>query len=307
MAIFKPVTPAQPDKAQYTGEALQLSPRLTRPIYEKMFGEQPPPYDPAKRIKRWFFTDVLTGSTDQSNAMVEFQTFNDKTGKFETIAMTNQEAATPNLPGTYVYEKWVNPPETAAKLQVINGLGNVQTAGQNGEAFIDKMILDAVVGEAAKQLGIAISTAESVVLSPFYIVYGAETRRKMNVILPSGEKLDGADFVKKRFAEGVFAPGKWSLNSANQPVFTADVPVTGEQDVRPEIPIPVRSLLPNEKVESRLDFAAGLLYCIARADVSDPAPTSAPASGGLTAEQVAALNRIDAGVTKISKFLGQEG
>lgn len=301
MAEFKPVTPAQPDKAQYTGEALQLSPRLTRPIYEKMFGEQAPPYDPERRIKRWFFT-----TTGEPSAMTEFTTFNDKTGVFETIAMTNQEAATPNLPGTFVYEKYVNPIATAAQLQVINGLGQVQTAGQTGINLVDPMILDAVVGEAAKQLGIAIVTAESVVPKPFYMVYGAETRRKMNVVLPSGEKLDGAKFVEARFIKGVFAPGKWSLNTAGQPVFTPDVPADGEHDLRPEVPVPVRALLPNEKVESRRDFAAGLVYYIARTDVSDPAPTL-QAGGGLTAEQAAALTRIDAGVAKIARFLGQEG
>ncbi|MEN6535359.1 MAG: hypothetical protein ABFD89_16970 [Bryobacteraceae bacterium] len=306
MAEFVPQVPAQPDKATYQATELQLSPRLTRDIYQKMFNEQAPAYDPARRIKRWFFTNTVSGSTDQSGVMVEFKVFDDKTGKFETIAMTAKEAATPNLPGTVVYEKYVNPTATVAQLQVINALGQVMLAGQTGMNLVEPMLLQSVVDEAAAQLSIALVVEESTVPSPFKLVYGSETRRKMNVVLPSGQKIDGPSFVANRFAKGIFAPGKWSLNSDNQPVFTPDVPVDGEQDVRPEVSIPVRSLLPNEKVESRLDFAAGLIYYIARTDVSDPTPTPST-GGGLTAEQAAALTRIDASVTKIAKFLGTEG
>lgn len=241
MANFNPVVPTQPNKEQYGVDQLYTSPRLTRPIYEEMFGEQAPAYDPKRQIKRWFFTNVLEGSVDPTNELCEVTVYASK-DTIRKITMTKADCASVNLPGVYVYPKYNNP--TSSFAVVLGPMGDRQPIG--GQTLVDLTKAKYVVDEMNAALHSNYKLVAAEVPYSWTIVWGFESRRRMNIT--NGENLfDAAAILESRFAKGLGAPGSWVDQGLNGPAFIPDVPADGAQDVRPEIPMPCRELLANEK------------------------------------------------------------
>lgn len=280
MPQCNPVIPAQPKEARYGIDKLYTSPRLTRATYKELYGEEAPPYDPAKQIKRWFFTDKA--ATYAPGDTVEVTVYDPTTRTICPWYMTASDYATPNLPGLTSYPKWENPVASPA---VIVGPTELRLAG-NTLVYPDQA--KAVAAEINAALGTefeAVEVAEKP--GPWKVVYNSEPRRQM-LIGPH----DAALILADRYEKGVGSPGKWSLNSTGGPQFEPDVPLDGEQDLRPEIPMPCRALLPNERFAT-VTFG-GMGGVIERTDIV-PA-TSVTMSGGLTTEQDQMLRDILAGV-----------
>ncbi len=295
MPISNPVIPAQPDEARYGVEKLFTSPRLTRAVYQEMHGEQAPAYDPKRQIKRWFFTDVLEGSTDPANELCEIQVWDSTKKVIRKMAMTKREAATPNLPGVLVWPKYVN---TVATLAVVVGPDGDRLQ-ISGETLVDLTLARSVVSEINAQCGTAFALAAAGDPWPWKIVWGMEPRRRMNISNGNAE-FDAAAVLSNRFAKGVGSPGRWSLGSDGGPGFVPDVPIDGEQDVRPEVQMPCRSLLPNERFETVTFGGRGGL--VVRTDLTQHEP--APGTGQLTTAQDTILKQIAADTTAIRTSMG---
>ncbi len=295
MPISNPVIPAQPNEGRYGIERLYTSPRLTRAVYEEMYGEQAPAYDPKRQIKRWFFTDVIEGSSDPANELCEIQIWDSTKKVIRKMTMTKDEAATPNLPGAIVWPKYVNPVATLAVIVGPDG----ERLQLSGETLVDLTLAKPVVTEINTQCGTTFTLTAAGDPWPWKIVWGLEPRRRMNISNGSTE-FDAAAVLRNRFGKGVGSPGQWTISSDGGPVFVADVPVDGEQDVRPEVPMPCRALLANERFEE-VTFA-GMGGVVVRTDLTQDEP--APGTGQLTAAQDTILKQIGADTAAIRKSMG---
>jgi len=280
MPTCNPIIPAQPKEARYGIEKLYTSLRLTRAMYKEIYGEEAPAYDPKRRIKRWFFTDRVSDSPDTN--LLSVPVWDATTRTIREMGMKESEVATPNLPGAASYRKYVNPASTSA---VIVGPDAGDKLEINGATLVDPVVAKSVVDEINAALGTAYELKEVAAVWPWNIAYGAEPRRQMKMA-----EWDMAAILKNRFAAGVGAPGRWQDQGALGPVFVPEVPNDGEQDLRPEIPMPCRALLPNERIESGF----GGLISIVRTDLTVDEP--APGTGALTAEQDKLLRGIAAAV-----------
>ncbi len=295
MPISNAIIPAQPNEARYGVERLFTSQRLTRAIYQETYGEQAPAYDPKRQIKRWFFTDVLEGSADPANELCEIQVWDGTKKAIRKMTMTKKDAATPNLPGAIVWPKYAN--STATPAIVVGPEGDRITL--NGASLVDLTLARSVVAEVNAQLGTGFALVAAGNPWPWKIVWGVESRRRMN-ISNGTQEFDAAAILVDRFKRGVGSPGQWSLGPDGGPVFTPDAPIDGEQDVRPEIPMPCRSLLPNERFET-VTFG-GMGGVVVRSDLTQN--ETAPGTGQLTAAQDAILKQIALDTAAIRKSMG---
>lgn len=280
MIVSKPVVPEQPGVALYPPDKLELFPRLTRATYQEQYGTAPAAWDKSRRIKRWFDTSVLENfSGDPENEVVAYDVFDAKseTGT-RRMVLTVAEASTPNLPGKMVYPKYVVAPTPALIVTPVTG----ETQGLNSNticAYREAVALAAELGLGPD------AVRESALGGLFRVEWNGEERRAW-VIAWRGENLQVSLLLKLKYANGVGAPGRWNLD-ATSPTWMSEAQETGEQDTRPEVPIPVRKLLPGEKVASGF----GGLMMIQREDLSE-------------SPEDEMLKRIDMRVEAIAKYLG---
>jgi hypothetical protein len=285
MANTTQSNPPQPNEARYGIERLFPCPRLTRAIHLQTFGEEAPSYDPTRRIKRWVLPVPSDCKTpDRSMRLVDV--WDPTLKEISQIAMTVAEAAQPNLPGAVSYPKYMPTETTAARMVGSNG-----AQGINGTALADPAAAAAIAGEINRDLGIQVSVQKVSDPWPWVIVWGSETRRNLTLVTASGQSWDAATLLGQRFAAGIGAPGRWVQGGAGV-TFVPDTPQTGEMDLRPEIPMACRPLLPNERLE-----VSPFGVAVVRTDLTQDQP--APGTGSLTAAQDAILNKVGKDVTEI--------
>lgn len=279
--ISKPKTPAQPPLAVYGVDQLQLFPRLTRASYQEMYGEQAPAWERERRIKRWFDTSVLDHENGAPQTrIVAYDVFDPALGAITRLEMTAEEASKPNLPGAVVYPKHSVAPTPA----VIRSLVTGEEWPLNPALLCEHFEAAALAGE----LGLpASAVGETTFGGPHYRYrWNGETRR-LWVVHWRNEKLQAAALLARRNEFGVGAPGRWELSGA-EPVWLPEAPGdTGEHDPRPEMPIPVRRLLPGEKFRQ----AFGGVWMVVRTDLTPP-----------TQDEL--LGRIDRGVSRLLDHFG---
>lgn len=294
MPINRPIIPAQPTEARYGIEKLYTCPRLTRAIYGEMFGEQAPAYNSKERIKRWQDKSVLEGLLDPANFPVKVLVYV-APDNLRWLTMTALEAATPNLPGVTVWPKYVNPVATPTVIVGPDG-DRLQISG---ETLVDLLLARFVVNEINATLSPTFSLVPASAPWPWNIVWGLELRRRMNFSNGKNE-FDAALILKGRFANGLGSPGAWALGPDGGPRWTSETPIDGEQDLRPEIPMPCRPLLENERFET-VTFG-GMGGVIVRTDLTVNEP--APGTGQLTAAQDAMVRQTALDTAAIRKHLG---
>jgi hypothetical protein len=249
---------AQPPLARYSLAELELFPRLTREGYRERHGEQAPAWDKTRRIQRWFDTAALEGEGDPRERMVSYEVFDAAKGEFRTMRMTAWEAGTPNLPGVVSYPKYVVAPTRAVLRSVIDGTETPLNPNYLCELEEARQV--------ARELGVDEGgVRQSDFGGPWRHVWNGETRRLWTVEW-KGMRLQASVLLMMRHQQGVGAPGHWDVSGA-EPVWIAEVQGdTGERDPRPEMPIPVRRPLANERLEQGL----GGLWTVVRTDLSPP-------------------------------------
>lgn len=295
MPVNKPVIPVQPKEQRYSIEKLYLTPRLTRESYLQMFGEEASFYNPARRPKRWFLTDILDGSEDPANELVQYQVWDPVKKAIVSIVMTKLEAATPNIPGEVKFQEYVNSEITVAQMVGPTVEGAEGVIPLNGKTLADPTLAEYIAKEIEKDTGVKYKVQLNPDPWPWKIVYGSETRRSLSLVR-GNEIYSAAMLLEQRFRNGLKYPGKWKIDSVAGPVFYPDTIYTGLDDTRPEVPVPVRPLYPNERIETT-PFGS----TVVRIDLSQNEP--APGTGSLTAAQDKMLKQISEDVAFIKAKL----
>ncbi|KKM06409.1 hypothetical protein LCGC14_1744260 [marine sediment metagenome] len=257
MNIFTP-TAAEifpPDLEIYPVAMLALFPRLTRAKYRQHTGEQAPPWEPSRRIKRW--ADRTLGEADPDGAY-PVRWYQVEAGEiaWKETTITNAEAAALNLPGQYDYPKWDPAP-----------VGGFQASNYDGSR--QQVDVDAVsTREQAEILSAELNglgVEEHSLDGPFYFWFEpSEKRRIWWVKLSGGGKIFAGRLLKKQYVNGVGAPGRW-IRSERVPWWKSGLDeIPEEWDARPEIPIPMRALEANERLQ--LGFGGAIQVVTAESD-----------------------------------------
>lgn len=254
----------QPDSPMYPISSLYGYRVFDRASYLQAFGEQAPRFDPAKPVKSWFATDGKT----------HFTAFDSNKKQTVDVTLTAAEAASVNLLGAFTYPKYTPPSNVAT----FNFFGTSITIN-DPTRFVRQQDAEAI----AKEVGGTVKEHAADNANSFPFTYANQDSKIYDVVLPSGKVLDCANLIAQRFQAGRGAPGKWSADFVK---FTPDVQVTEPPPgAPPEIPIPIRALLPNEEIVSGLFGAV-----VARKDKK----IVSPGGGSFTDEDRKTLQEVHA-------------
>lgn len=274
----------QPDEAYYPIDRLYLFERHDRASWERTFGSQAPPFDPKRQRKYWADVEALDRVSSPKDT-VEYTYFDFGSRTFATLRLPAQEAATPNLPGRYIYPEY-DPAPTAAVVRNPDG----------GASPINPVML--ATREQAeslrRELGGTSVVENTLSEGPFRIDWQGEQRRMW--LIRIGERLYSAGLLlARKYRYGVGAPGSWSFAENGQPVWTPEPQETGENDSRPEVPMPCRQLLPNEALYLGNPFKV-VVY---RTDRESEFNRPDAAQAGFPPDLRATIERIDANLQQL--------
>lgn len=255
----------------------QIKEQFNRETYKAKFGNEPPTYDAALPPKSW----VGSGS---------FKVFSDAGGNAaiaDLVIPPIQDGV--NLPGRKSYPTWAPAPTTA-----MTGAASGNSTSVNPAYLSTKADAEALMAELN---GSSLYDEGDSAFPPFKISYPADETRRMWAFVANGRPVVAGSLLMQKYAHGVGAPGKWDLSQGepawDSEALTSDPPVT----LSP-VPVPV-------------DIPAGAIFVpggpfggwqVKLAGEADPG--SAPAAGGLTADQAAALHRVDAYLRKLATMNG---
>lgn len=275
-----PVVPEPPNQVEYPTAALNLFPRMTRALFLQTFGEEAPDWDKTQRIKRWADTSLLDNpNIDPDTYIVPYMFFDVDSQNVTTVkrmTMTARQAAAINLPGLHSYPKFINPSTSTAVIISPEGDRSPMGGDQLSTADQAKVLLADFPGSTTAQNGI----------TGYSIQWNDEQRRNYEITF-NGDTHNVALMIKQRYAQGVGSPGHWVMTGSS-PVWVSEVLNQEPQDLRPEIPMPIRALKPFETIKSGI-FSGALIH---RTDLQDPNAPAPSGGAGLTAEQDARLKDI---------------
>jgi hypothetical protein len=275
--ISQPVTPSQPNLIAYGIQALALFTTFTRDTYQAAFGIQAPAWDPTRLRKTWF--DSTVDTSNPANVTVykilgRDQNFN---WAITEMVMLSSEAASANLPGALTYPAYVITPSEVTRAGT--GINPLYLSLES-----DAQALMAVVGGT----GLLDEGSGGGV---FPTVYPANEPRRLWDIVFEGHPVNVGALLALEYANGIGAPGSWDSSSGEPVWIPAPAAPTGLDDVRAPRDMPVRDLLPNEKIQ------AGLMgVSILRTDLQQQANEQA---GQFTPDDRATLQQIYQIVSKL--------
>ncbi len=272
--VSQPVIPPQPNQEVYGVQELALFKSYTRDTYRTAFGVEAPPWDPSRPKKTWFDSSVDGAS------MVTYRIVGmDQSGHWmlQPLAIATQEAGTVNLPGSVSYPPYVVAP--TATTRAGSGINPIYLSLES-EA---RALLATLGGDGLLDEGVT---------PVFPVVYSPDEPRRLWALLFKGKPVSVGALLLNRNANGVGSPGQWDT-SGSEPVWVPAPPAsTGLNDVRPPRPMPVRDLLPNEKLQ------AGLMgVSVVRADLQKQSDEQ---SGQFTADDRATLQHIYQVVSRLA-------
>jgi hypothetical protein len=217
----------KPDLAQYPLSTLLLFAELTREEYEAKYGEQPPAFDPNKPPKLWFDTSERAGN------YTRYTISRDQKVSFLAYTMTNELAASVNLPGAYRYPRYEIAP-TDAIVVIMSADGSTVArlpvpAGQLATLEQATRLAAALGGTVEEDAGWFASSVQ----------WGTETRRLYSIVV-NGHKHNAGVLLQQQNANGIGAGGSWvedgrGLNWAPRAQITA--PLDPEVQA---VPVPCR-------------------------------------------------------------------
>jgi hypothetical protein len=282
MPTSTPQIPPQPEAPEYPISALRLFERLTRRSYFERFKEQAPPFDPGRPPQHWFDT------SERGDLDYKYNGFSE--GTIRVLAIPAYAARTPNLPGPYSY------PEYRVKITPAVEIlpdGTVQDISPFRLSTLDqaKEIAHEILADLGDH-GHHMIQENPIHKGGLYTIdWRGESRRIWQVVF-NGQPLNVGQLLRRKFREGVGAPGHWDTGDDSLPPselvadtiprlkWVVEVPNTGEDDHRPEVPIPLRALLPDETIVKVNQFGIEK-YMVTR----EGSQLRRPAGGGLTEEQ----------------------
>lgn len=280
--VSLPVTPAEPAAESYSILDLALFKSYSRESYRAAFGVDAPPYDRSRRQKSWF--DSSVSSSAQNRTVSYHVATRDQNGSeiLQQVVMPAEEAATVNLPGAVQYPPYVVAPTLATR----------------GGSILNPVYLSLESDAEALMTELGGSSLQQEEFPPFTPDYPADEPRRPWEFLLRGQLYNVGALLARRNAQGIGAPGHWDLSSP-APVWVPDPNgLAGADDARPPWEMPLRDLLPNEKLGT--DFMG--IPCVQRTDLQQAADE---ASGKFTADDRATLRLIYQAISQaISKLPG---
>ena len=265
-------------KAFYPISELYRFELFDRDSYKAKFGSQAPPYDPSRRIKRWFDPQA----PGEMYNYYRYRYFDFDAREFRDAEITVGEARTINLPGRYDWGKYEVHPTPA----MIVGPPPSVPQKLNPELLSDRADAEYF---AASWKGEVVE--DSPKEGPFRIDWFNETRRIYEIRMPDGQQYNVGLLLKAWHSAGYGAPGKWEMTPFG-PVWKPDPQYDGSNDCRPEVPVPCRELGPNEELH-----ITPFGVTVYRTDVESPYnPTIS-----FEAKVLAALQRIEAALRDLRR------
>jgi len=228
----------------YSVSDLNLFQTYDRAQYASVFGEQAPPFDPARPAKAWRDVSVpcVVGTS------TSYTVFNSTTAKFEPLSIPSCDAGRVNLPGKYEYPKRV---VAEAKAWVVSAAG-VRISTVDATLLSTREEAEAV----RKEIGDPTLTIEDGSLTGYFSTYYDPTETRRQWLLGNG-------YVGWMLRNKV-GPGKWERQAAGNWAFIPDPVDTGEKAKL--LPVPVRSLTASESLE------VGIMGPFIRNKANEPAP-----------------------------------
>ena len=275
--LSQPAAPAQPSTEFYGVQELALFKSYSRETYRAAFGVQAPAYDPTRRGKSWFDSSVDLSASD--NVAVYRIVAQDQSGNgiLQQIVIPAQEAASVNLSGPVQYAPYVVAPTPATR----------------GGSGLNPIYLSLESDAQALMQELGGDTLQLEELPSFPADYPAGEPRRLWDFLVRGRAVNVGSLLLSRNAQGVGAPGHWDV-SAPEPVWIPDpAGPTGADDTRPPREMPVRDLLPNEKLYTGFMGILGVVR-------TDLQKNEDEASGKFTADDRALLRMIYQALSKPS-------
>ncbi len=228
--------PIQPNQPQYPISSLDLFPvYATRAAYQQATGQQAPPFDASQPLKGW--ADLAPNG----QPYLIFDSTAVATGYVSQMTLTPAQAAQLNLPGIYSYPAYVSPPTDAQQVGPYGPIGPVnpdQVCLQADAQTIANQIAPLYAGQT-----ISIVQENSGIM---HYVYGLDPRRQWYIQIGNLVFLAQA-LIETQNGHGVGVPGQWTLTSGTLN-WVYDSPATVAPANAVTVPVPIRPLLPNEKI-----------------------------------------------------------
>jgi len=271
-----PTALTPPDGAAYSIDELRLLDGFNRESYFDTFGEQAPEYDPSRVLKSWM--DKSVDLSDPSKPVTYKTLQQDAHGNWSMVEFTMPagEAATVNLPGVPTF-----PPYSIAPTDATRG-----GSGINPKMLSLKVDADSIEKEIGGR--VVVDTDLPAPMSTTFPI--DEPRRLWGIVWNNGKILNAGELLAQKYARGIGAPYKWDLSGSEPVVVFLPIP-DGSQDKRPPAPVPMRDLLPVEKIQQATLPGN---YEIVRTDrmPAAAAPPPATSGDGFTAADRAMLTQV---------------
>jgi hypothetical protein len=235
--VSLPIVPPQPNQEAYGFAELALFQTYTRETYLAAFGIQAPAWDPSRPSKFWFDSTADASAIGNVAAYKIFGVNSTGTWALQPLVLPAAEAAAVNLPGAVTYTPYVIAPTGATRG------GSPQNAKY--------LSLDSDARTLMATFG-ATGLVDEGATNYYPISYPSDEPRRSWAILLNGHQQNVGELLAARNAQGVGSPGHWDT-SQGFAIWVADPPApTGQDDLRPPRPLPVRDLLPNEIIQTGL-------------------------------------------------------
>jgi len=221
----------------YAVSELALFRSFTRDSYRTAFGAEPPAYDPRRLIKKWFDSTV---DSSQASDVALYRIFGyDAKGMpvLRQLVLPAAEAATVNLAGDVQYPPYVVAPGKATRT---GALVNPRYLSLQADAIA---LLHEVGGQDLKDEGMD---------TVFPTLYPADEPRRVWVFQFKGYSVNAGLALYDKNSKGIGAPGKWDFSGSGPAWVPTQPGPTGLDDLRPPRDLPLRDLLPNERLQGGL-------------------------------------------------------
>lgn len=245
----------------YSIRDLYLFKEYTRATYTAEFTTQPPPFKIGERIKRWFDPSCDPSKPGAGpynpSAIKTYLVWDQAAQRQRSISMTAKEAWEVNLPGRYTYAKYTSPVSVAT---VIGPDGSKYPFNHRyllSQAQVDELLakINSDLGRPGLYTAVEVTDASRF---PWRVIWGEEVRRQFALARNNdlNTTKEGALVWEKYVSSGIGAPGKFNeikLGSAPNELFelgwTSEIPIDEPHNTLPEIPVPMRELRSDERVQ----------------------------------------------------------
>jgi hypothetical protein len=232
--------PIQPNQPQYQLSTLDLFPvYASRAAYQQATGNQAPPFDPSRAPQYWECQSQAGKSGTVTYLIVD--TTDAATGYLGQLTITAAAAASVNLPGIYTYTPYVSALTDAI---VVGPFGFVGTASPDAVCLqADAQAVANAIAPLYPGLTPTVAQGNSGV---YHYIYGVDPRRVWFIQIGTHTYL-AQGLIEAQYSHGIGYPGAFQLQN-NALIWVAGTPVTQPPANEQAVAVPIRQLLPNEKI-----------------------------------------------------------